>query len=250
MKNLLTVLFSFILILNLISCEKDDIPQDNSTSENQENEEQTNETDTINQTDSITQTTPIDLTDTVEPGSFWPAYPGSYWEFDIGVTFTVSPDYKKLVFTTTNYNDGPPVYDSLYLPELKMKGKIGYVRGSNIGYPGSIWSNGFYFYNLYSDSTYEYRVSEYTGSDSSVWYDVGKQSKKDTTITVKGVEYNSVLVMNEYYVNSCGTDCFYKRTFLVKDIGPIRIDTRPSSDPYSDTIPFTTQNITSYFINK
>lgn len=201
-------------------------------------------------------TTPVvKVYPTIEPLSYFPAYPGSYWEYNDSLLLEVSDNYVQYVYNKGVHESYHK--DTLMLPELKTigifngNGKRSYVKEYEISRPNydpSSWQNGPFQPILSPNLGEEFYVKYYTGS--GVYYK-GRNVKMDTSINVAGTTYTNVTIQRFYSSQYPVTPtvqnyfCATKRDFYAKDVGLIRRDVKLAQD----TVFITTYKLTDYFIN-
>jgi hypothetical protein len=189
----------------------------------------------------VAETKAIEVFDTIYPGSYFPAYPGSYWVYDTNDTLKVSSEYKRVI----TYSGGViPSHDTAYMTELILNGifnkedSTAYVRGYEIS--KSSFELGNY------GSKFKRILSEISESKFSMYYDRidgpinGFVSKSDTSINVKSVQYSNVLeiIIFRERLSLAPEECGEIREYYAKGVGLIRRDERdyPSSLEYVTTL--------------
>jgi len=196
------LIFSIVLIIVLIACGKAPITPANNSSQ-------------------VTY-------DTIFPLKYFPAYPGSYWIYDNGDTLKVE-GFEKYIFNSESF-DAVPKYDTLILPKLVLNGiynfpdTFAFVKG----YAISKSKNSDYRDPAFKDILSTTQGSEFTiGAAFQGHKLTGKTIKVDTTISIDGVSYDSVIVtiQFDYACTSMGDspeNCATIKEYYAKNVGLIK----------------------------
>jgi len=157
--------------------------------------------------------------DTVEIGSYFPAYPNSYWMYQDLNGDTIIHQTDSAYFLFSNYNpiNNPydttkyyaPLYDSMIVKKYSL-----YVGSSSYHESGwkTILPDSIYIGNMFTEQ-YIWSSTYYSGKITAI----------DTTMEISSVQYDSVLVVVEYIGPSVGTFT-YGRTYYAKNIGIIKTE--------------------------
>lgn len=165
---------------------------------------------------------------TIKPLDYFPAFPGSYWVYNIDDSLKVADDYKKYIFNSNAYDESED-YDTIYFPKLLTKNvynpgdSCSYVNGYSISKAQN---------SSYKDPAFKYILSETEGSTfiiTAPWQNhqiIGKTINIDTSIIVGNTTYVSVLVTIELDMACSGQypmdSCAYKREYYAKGVGLIK----------------------------
>jgi len=176
---------------------------------------------------------PTVVFDTIFPGEYFPAFPGSWWLFDNGDTMKVAGRYEVFVFNAAGYT-AEPDYDTLVLPKLIPNGifnppdEFAFVNGHSIS-KGS--------FAIYRDPAFKGLLSTVEGLEFAIGGAVqghkitGKTINTDTAVYVGQNLYQDVIITIQFdYACVSGTSnspegCAYLREFYARNIGLIRRDT-------------------------
>ncbi|MDX2359683.1 MAG: hypothetical protein QNK23_02675 [Crocinitomicaceae bacterium] len=228
MRNLLVLLAISIFVM---SCEKDIVDPNDPT---------------------IIDNGGIAVLDTIYPQSYFPAFPGSYWNYSDGSIRTVDPEYI-LGQYTSSWLPYPTTmtYTDVMVPQYRfMK-------------DGSEVTRRVYNYSFLPHSQFvqNYNPDTFYGAPNSVgstWYTnyqgsmcmVRELITKDTSMMINGVQIDSIDIVLTYdgclpsAPSAIEPEYWGSRNYFAKDIGLVRFDWRESSD---STYHFV--EMTSYFIN-
>tara|TARA_B110000285_G_scaffold166826_1_gene186448 strand:+ start:252 stop:929 length:678 start_codon:yes stop_codon:yes gene_type:complete len=225
MKSLPAVTFLFFIIL--ISCNKDD-----------------------NQPNLETDPNPViaEVVDTIFPSSFFPAYPGSYWNYSDGTNYTIDPSYSIKQYYDYNQWPNPNLpapggdFTNYYVPILRINGgtDIGVYNYSTIPYSGSSTYEPDVFYK---ESVNNWEVAGHWSTTKS--YVV---LSRDTSIMINGNLMDSLTCVREFQSpggGSSGAEIYGIYKFYAEDIGLVRKDWRDPSDSsilYMDLIDYYINN--------
>lgn len=219
--NKIRYIFLLIILLNVFGCKK---KEDNSP--------------IVPDTTSHVQ---IDTTviDTIFPGNYFPAYPGSHWTYltSDGDTNFHSTDSTYKIFSHYdpfyNENDSSLYYAPLYDGSIVKK----YLISNG---PINRWTNGWirilpesiYVSVLYEE--YEYRPT---------FLQYGQIWTIDTSMNINSFHFDSVLVVTELSGPS-GTEIVIGKTYYAKNVGIVKKERMN----YIGTISYE-ENIIDFFVN-
>lgn len=219
-----------ILIISFSACKKDDI--DNSDQ----------------QVDSLNSK--IAGFDTIRPLEYFPSYPSSYWVYNNTDTVKVYDDYQLYIPKDSNNLD----FEGAFLPKLEPNDIYGenFIYEYSIPYyMDNIFYNGIRFCNFLSEKLDSHYLIKYISSSRDI---SGTTTVVDTTITVKGVEYNDVIMTIHYNGIGVSYEGFYideimeSREFYAKGVGLIKKDKNLGDFDEIEWEPI--YELTSYHINK
>lgn len=223
------ILFLFLLVLS--ACHKEAPAVANSDNSNTtQNTPATNNTTTPTPTSVPTQTTLPP--DTVFPGSYFPAFPGSYWHYVTPnatvLTDSTASHYVKDLYTRSSAPGALTTYtsDTFYVSKFYGQTSTFCVWGSR-GHTGPL----SYYPNLVlipivSDSMqvgFKW-TSNYIGNGIHA-IEIGEVIKRDTTLTVQGHTYFPCIVVR-YSVTSSSPPMPYtyphRIFYYAKNVGIIK----------------------------
>ena len=186
--------------------------------------------------------TPIVVTgptyDTIFPGSYFPAYPHSYWIYRSSEGTTVTYKTDSLYSLHTNYDryQNPSDSSLYYAPVYNGRVVKGYLLSlATSDYHSSRWEV------LIDNNLY---VGKEFGSYYS-WpanYNYRKVLSIDTAVTVSSHVYDSVIILMEYS-NPPGTWYRYSKIYYAKHVGVIK-----RLDWHSTDSSFYEENLVDYRI--
>ncbi len=218
----MTKALSFLIISTLItftiSCKKED------PSDNVDNEE-------------------TEVIDTLFPGEYFPVYPGSYWNYNDGSTFTVKATYEisyvyDYDWPDPLYADAGGNYTKYYLPIINMYGVDRAVYNySFLHYSGSEFYEPEKFFDTNSNAWTNY---EHGYGDS---YSV---INRDTSLVINGSIMDSLICVRSF-MDSAPLDIqayFGHYRFYKKGVGMVRKDWRSLSDSTEHSF-----ELVDYFVN-
>lgn len=215
----------FLLFLGLYFCKKKDVPND---------------------TDKPGVTATVIPIDTLLPGSYFPAYPGSYWNYvddkNASVSHTTGPVYVldsipnyNSIYTATSVTKAyVPTYDG-----VKIWGLSEHVSYQNwVSHSSIIYQQGLRM--IVPDTMpvgYQWMIEP--RRYNSTYADNGTIAKiiaKDTTIQILGTNYYPTIVVYcwSWYCessSSCNQPAIYAnwRKYYTKNIGLIKMETLQGS---------------------
>ena len=175
----------------------------------------------------------------VEPLSYFPAFPNSWWKYNNGDTLKVAPAYETHIFNSSSYTAVEDL-DTLRLPRLILNGffnpqdSLAYILEHSI----SKASN-----SSYRDPSFIKLLTTTEGSNfviKSSWMGMGlngRTTRIDTSIVVQGRTFENVIEVIHYVVGCPGTfqDCTVSREYYAKDVGLIRRDNKELFDSQFST---------------
>jgi len=167
-----------------------------------------------------------EIIETIEPGSYFPVYPGSYWRYidSNGDTLsrTTGPKYVEDIY----YVGGVAKQGPYYVPLYEGKPIWGYYEHYNnlshsYDYPG--------FVLILSDSMYSWNT--YISRTPALWR---KVVFRDSSINVLGHNYYPTIMVEEYRADGTSPNLAweYKR-YYAKHIGLIKEEHRNYSGVYT-----------------
>lgn len=178
----------------------------------------------------VTETT----IETIYPESYFPAYPGSFWEYEDsnGDTTRVetSPTYV-LSYSQNGPNYYAPHYDGMVVRKYL-------ISTSATDYHSSKWKrilpDELYVGNVFLQK-YVHPSTDYSGTILAI----------DTSISINGIQYDSVIVVKESNgPNGNGTYHPLANMYYAKHIGVIRTEVYNGSGTITNTI-----DVIDYFVN-
>ncbi|MGC8865366.1 MAG: hypothetical protein ACP5O2_06555 [Bacteroidales bacterium] len=207
MQKALVVLFSAILLVGILSCNKEENPQP--------------QTKTY---------------DTLFPHPALPTWPGSYWVYNTGDTLKAL-DYKLIVYNKAAY-DALPEYDTLVVVRLQVKNifnlpdTFAFLKNNELSRPRDAFYRTSSFIPLFSKTPGIFYVSQSWQGHALV----GETLTVDTCVTVGMLDFERVFVV-QWFDNAAAQmfgkqKAVFKREFWVENVGLIRRDEKPvPSDP-------------------
>ena len=235
MINKILVLLTLALGVFLVSCDKDNI---------EPSQENSNGGGVI---------PPPAVPDTIFPLPYFPAYPGSYWNYSDGSTRSVDSGYHIANYTNNwpSYIGEPANYTQVYLPRYRFTDSGGETTRDVYGYsflphdPGGSNNEPDVFYHENAALNSWWDVSTIGGYCWS--YEV---VTKDTSMLINGVMIDSIDVVRSFascFPNHPATlnpEYWGDPKYYAKDIGLVRYDVRNTADSV-----LTVTEMTDYFIN-
>jgi hypothetical protein len=174
-----------------------------------------------------------DVPETVLPGEYLPAYPGSYWDYSDGSRSRVEPQYA--IHSYRQAANSVKMTNEAYVPVLDGQ----YL------YEYSVWQSSpvYPLKKLLSTSSDEWIVDE--NNNVKIY----RQSKKLDSLVIaypgKDSVFKSVIATVEF-MGTFNENNWSRREFYAKNVGLIRVEI---NNPY-DTLPFVVEKeIRTYFIN-
>lgn len=177
--------------------------------------------------------------DTVYPLSYFPVYPGSYWEYtiDTGGIITIKTDstYKKDAYTV-----GVAAYqsDTAFVPFYDGVPIWGYEA-----HTGPISHAGSYpLTQILSDTLTvgdHWIIASWQGNQIS-----RKITAMNSSVTVSGNTYSPTIVVEEYYSQGPPTYIWKAKRYYALNIGLVKEEI---NEPNTSTV--YTKELTNYFIN-
>jgi len=182
--------------------------------------------------------------ETIQPLPYLPAFPGSYWKYSNGDTYTTSATYKKDVYSVFYGSNLVYTADTFYVPIYNGAPLWGYKVHDEYAI---VWPNEQTtpLVRIISDSLptgANWRVAR-SGNHSGVWVYI---SAKDTSISISGKDYYPTIVL--YYKSIVNNDrqIPYKRAYYTKNIGLVKEELLS----WMDSSVISEKHIVDYFINR
>lgn len=185
----------------------------------------------------------------MEPQSYLPAYPGSYWIYSNGDTLKVADEYQKYTFNSSDSEDGSYT-GTVFLPQF-LPNNIFYQDYSSYinGYAVSSQMSGAPFFNLLSETEgATYSLEQHYGGQL-----IGHTLKTDTAITVNGRAYSPVLVVVHYAKELCNDSpavCAFVKEYYAKDVGLIKREYKLDGQTEYTYLPNYSLELVAFKINK
>lgn len=167
---------------------------------------------------------PIETPVTIEPGAYYPAYPGSQWiyyssYYNDTVIVSVEPEYRLHSFESYNLNCFAT--DSVYVPFIGGNPYYGYSIPKEYysPYPGSL-NNGC----IYLEPFLNEEIGGFFRKTTNVHgngYTLSVDEKLDT-LTVRGNLYSDIIVVLYEYNDQFGNVVERAKTYYAKNVGKIK----------------------------
>ena len=237
MKNILAAMLFALCLMAIASCQKDPEPQPVASTP-------------------TPAPTPPPQPDTIFPGSYLPAYPGSYWIYTKSVitstgtttgTDTITTSQAYLLHSYVKFTSpsvAPDTSDPAYVPYWNGQPMYEYGTPRTVNTVPSLGS-GQEMYYLLSDTVGDISYSS-TGNYGDTYT---KVAAVDVPVTVGSTTYPLVIITEDYSSFASQT-WLWQKHYYAKDVGLIRSIrySNPSLPPAQrDTVIL---ELNSYFINQ
>lgn len=182
--------------------------------------------------------------DTIYPLQYFPAFPGSYWNYSNGKSLQMEDQYQIFYYDKAPWGV-KPVCDTIYLPKFKINSIYGYSQSYVYGYEISTGTFRLPLRQILSEVVGPtFQTSEIFGGNASY----GKTIKKDTSMVINGVKFDNVLIVINYFWNQhIGNLPWNIKEYYAKDVGLIKRESRDLNKPTIITVDF---ELISYKINR
>jgi hypothetical protein len=190
----------FLLLLTLVSCKKD--------------------------ADELYDELP---TETIYPSEYFPAYPGSYWNYinSIGDTiqFNTEPEYFKHTFSYNIYSNSfqtakayVPIWNGLSFFPLYMESKLTYYVYGNMVILGEYYDKAGKLFTTNVGEKWIVVSPSHTFSSRIE----RRVEQKYSVLNIDGTDYNDVILVADYWLSSTSSDSLVSEYYFAKNIGLIK----------------------------
>lgn len=180
--------------------------------------------------------------DTIFPGDYFPAYPGSFWIYDNNDTVRIENGWHQYAVSDTQMALLPAMYSSSIFPKIKpptfeFSYELIYIKGYELSNDTSP--------DRHCHQPFQKILSEKLGESfvPGPYCDFvfnAEMARHESSVQAGGLTYNDVLVVDLFTTNGPVPDKVSSR-YYARNIGLVKIESGDGT---------TSSNLVSFFINK